>query len=50
MRKGYSWERQMEENLDNPDLKSIRGDNIKYPKVKKATQVDDYGQSYSLFA
>ena len=38
MRKGYSWGHQAERNQDNPRLKSICGDNIKYPRVKKAVQ------------
>ena len=28
-------------NTQDPELKSFRGDNIKYLRTKKATQVDD---------
>ena len=50
MRKGYHWGRQVEENQDNPRLKCICGDNIKYPRVKKATQLEEYSHSDSLVA
>ena len=28
-------------NIQDPELKSFRGDNIKYSRTKKATQVED---------
>jgi hypothetical protein len=28
-------------NRQDPELKSFRGDNIKYPRTKKSTQVED---------
>ena len=50
MRKGYQWGCHVEENRDNPGLKSICGDNIKYPRVKKATQQEEYSQADCLVA
>ena len=50
MRKGYNWGHRIERNQDNPRLKSICGDNIKYPRVKKAVQQQEYSQSDCLVA
>ena len=42
MKARYRGDFQQEDlNLQDPDLKSFRGDNIKYLRTKKATQVED---------
>ena len=49
MLKGYARVYGGEENRQDPKLKSICGDNIKYPLVKKArqTETDTYSESLS---
>jgi hypothetical protein len=34
-------------NRQNTDIKPIKGDNIKYPRVKKATQVEEITEGNS---
>jgi hypothetical protein len=49
MKARYRGDFQQEDlNLQDPELKSFRGDNIKYLRTKKATQVEDVVQGLTL--